>query len=699
MTPKREPMLDIYIFEAHQMIEKLEQSVLQLETESDIEASVNEIFRMMHTIKGNSAMMLYNNIAELAHKMEDLFDFIRKNKLNDFDKPAIADLVLKCSDFIKAEVIKIDETTISDGDHKPYMDEVVQALNAISQGNPIVRAHHEEIPPKFYIASEPDIVVQRTKYSALLFFEEGCEMENVRAFSVAHELDEVAINIKHIPENLVEDSCASDFIRSNGFRIVFETELYFEEVKKRLEDTIFLSKLEVRELAEEENDEIELIRETKKKVILLDDSFDVDNVENECKEVQSDFVIRPYEAKSELSQGASSKGLHSEGGTVKMVSVDVEKLDKLMDMVGELVISEAMVTRNPELDGLQLDSFYKAARQLSKITDDLQDIAMSMRMISFSGVFQKMKRLVRDMSKKTDKEIKLELIGEDTEADKNIIEQIADPLMHLIRNAADHGIEKPDERKSKGKERVGTIVLEARNVGSEVWVIVKDDGKGLDKAAIYKKAFDNGLTGKSETEITEKEIFSYIFLPGFSTKEDVTEFSGRGVGMDVVSKNIEKIRGNISVESSIGQGSVFIIRIPLTLSIVDGMTIRVGHNRYTMPITSIKESFKLSKERLLEDLDGNVMVMVRGAAFPVVRLGQRFKVENASDNLCDGIMIMVEDDGKSRVLFADELLGEQQVVVKTLPQYIKKVRGVAGCTILGDGGISLILDIPNLIND
>ncbi len=699
MTPKREPMLDIYIFEAHQMIEKLEQSVLQLESESNIEASVSEIFRIMHTFKGNSAMMLFNNIAELAHKMEDLFDFIRKNKLNDFDKPAIADLVLKCSDFIKSEVIKIDETTVSDGDNSPYIKEVLAALNAVSEGRPIVVTVNEEITPKFYIASEPDLVNGRKKYCANIYFDEGCEMENVRAFSVAHELDEISINIKHIPENLIEDSCAVEYIRKNGFVIVFETEMNFEELKKKLEDTVFLTKLELKELDENEKDEVEILKEKRKKINSLEDIFDGEVERFECKE-EPDFAIKTYDQKTGTATGIANKEvLLSEGGTVKMVSVDVEKLDKLMDMVGELVISEAMVTRNPELNGMQLDNFYKAARQLRKITDDLQDIAMSMRMVSFSGVFQKMKRLVRDMAKKTNKEIKLELIGEDTEADKNIIEQIADPLMHLIRNAADHGIEKPTERKSKGKEGIGTIVLEARNVGSEVWVIVKDDGKGLDKAAIYKKAYENGLTYKSESEITEKEMFSYIFLPGFSTKENVTEFSGRGVGMDVVSKNIEKIRGTVSVESNLGQGTVFVIRIPLTLSIVDGMTIRVGGNRYTMPITSIKESFKLSKERLLEDLDGNIMIMVRGQAYPVIKLGQRFRVENATDNLLEGIMIMVEDDGRSKVLFADELLGEQQVVVKTLPQYIKKVRGVAGCTILGDGGISLILDIPNLIND
>lgn len=680
MTAKREPMLDIYIFEAYQMIEKLEQSVLQLESDENIESTVNEIFRIMHTLKGNSAMMLFNNIAELAHKMEDLFDYIRKNKPEKLDKPSIADLVLKCADFIKAEVSKIDETTVSDGDHRPYMEEVIQALTAVTEGKPIGAKTPEASPMKFYIASESPSSEGKTRYSALIRYQDGCEMENVRAFSVVHDLEEIAENITHLPKGLVEDPNAGEIIKRDGFRIIFHSLKSLEEVEKRLEETVFLEKLELRVLNPEEKDEIQLKEEKK--------AIEIDLGEGDEK-----TDIKPTLECTPLREGS-----HSDPSSTKLVSVDVEKLDRLMDMVGELVISEAMVTRNPELDGLNLDSFYKAARQLRKITDDLQDIAMSMRMISISTVFQKMKRLVRDMAKKTNKEIRLELVGEDTEADKNIIEQIADPLMHLIRNAADHGIENPEERTEAGKTKAGTILLEARNVGSEVWVIVKDDGKGLDRTKIYQKAYENGLTAKNESEISDKEVFSYIFLPGFSTKEEVTEFSGRGVGMDVVSKNIEKIRGNIQVESTKGMGSMFTIRIPLTLSIVDGMTIRVGSNRYTMPITTIKESFKLSKEKLIKDLEGNTLVLVRGETYPVIRLGDLFRVHTAITELSDGIMIMVEDDGNSKVIFADELLGEQQVVVKTLPKYIKKVSGIAGCTILGDGGISLILDIPALIN-
>jgi two-component system chemotaxis sensor kinase CheA len=382
-----------------------------------------------------------------------------------------------------------------------------------------------------------------------------------------------------------------------------------------------------------------------------------------------------------------------------MISVNVIKLDELMDLVGELVKSEAMVTGNPELAGLSLDNFYKAARQLKKITNELQDNIMSIRMVSLGPTFQKMNRLVRDMSRKMGKEVQLEIIGEETEVDKNIIEHLGDPLMHLIRNSMDHGIEVAAEREAKGKERRGKITLEAKNSGGDVWIIVKDDGRGLNKEKILRKALEHGLTKKSENELTDKEIYSFILLPGFSTNDTVTEFSGRGVGMDVVQQNIDNIRGSIYIDSILDLGTTISIKIPLTLSIIDGMTIKVGGSRYTIPITSIKESLKISNEEVIRDMEGNEAVMLRGQSFPVTRLHKLFKVATEATELSEGIIVMVENDGRTMCLFADELLGEQQVVVKTLPRYIKKVKGIAGCTILGDGGISLIMDIAGLISE
>jgi two-component system chemotaxis sensor kinase CheA len=371
-----------------------------------------------------------------------------------------------------------------------------------------------------------------------------------------------------------------------------------------------------------------------------------------------------------------------------------------MDLVGEMVIAEAMVTQNPDLKGLQLDNFQKAARQFKKITTEIQDLVMSIRMVPLSSTFQKMHRIVRDMSKKLNKEIKLELIGEETEVDKNIIEHISDPLMHLVRNSIDHGIETIEEREASGKIRAGKVTLEAKNAGSDVLIIVKDDGKGLNKEKILKKARENDLLIKPESEMIDREIYNLIFLPGFSTKEAVSEFSGRGVGMDVVTKNLELVGGYVSVDSIEGKGTTITLKIPLTLAIIDGMNIRVGNSSYTIPITTIKESFKPKAKDLIRDPDGNEMIMVRGQCYPILRLHEYYNVKTKVTEFTEGIVIMVEHDDKTLCLFADMLLGQQQVVVKTLPSYIRnkrKIKGLAGCTLLGDGNISLILDIGGLV--
>jgi two-component system chemotaxis sensor kinase CheA len=272
--------------------------------------------------------------------------------------------------------------------------------------------------------------------------------------------------------------------------------------------------------------------------------------------------------------------------------------------------------------------------------------------------------------------------------------------MHLVRNAVDHGIELPDVREASGKPRVGRIIIEANNVGSDVLVSVRDDGKGLNKQKILQKAVQNGLINKQEHELTEKEIYNLIFIPGFSTNDNVTEYSGRGVGMDVVTKNIEEVGGAVSVVSAQGAGTITTMKIPLTLAIIDGMNIRVGSSIYTIPTTSIQETFRAKEKDIVTDPEDNEMIMVRGSCYPVLRLHRLYEVEADTNDMTKGIMLMVESDGKSLCLFADELLGQHQVVVKALPAYIKlarKIKGLAGCTLLGDGSISLILSVGELM--
>jgi two-component system chemotaxis sensor kinase CheA len=299
------------------------------------------------------------------------------------------------------------------------------------------------------------------------------------------------------------------------------------------------------------------------------------------------------------------------------------------------------------------------------------------------------------MCKKLNKEVELKLVGEETEVDKNIIEHISDPLMHLIRNSIDHGIETSEERINKGKSQSGTLTLSAQNAGSDIIIKIKDDGRGLNREKILKKAKEHELIYKPENEMSDKEVFSLILLPGFSTKDNISEFSGRGVGMDVVVKSIEAVGGTVSIESMADAGTTIIMKIPLTLAIINGMNIRVGNAMYTIPTISIRESFRAVDKNIIIDPEANEMIMVRGQCYPVLRLHEHFKVKTNVMNITEGIIVMVENGDDSICIFADELVGEQQVVVKTLPAYIRnirKIRGLAGCTLLGDGSISLILD-------
>jgi two-component system chemotaxis sensor kinase CheA len=385
-------------------------------------------------------------------------------------------------------------------------------------------------------------------------------------------------------------------------------------------------------------------------------------------------------------------------GQQQVIRVDLEKLDKLLDLVGELVISEAMVANDQDLRGLELERFEKAVLHLDKITRDIQEVAMSMRMIPLSGTFSKMVRLVRDLSHKVNKKVSLEIIGEETEVDKTIIEQISDPLVHLIRNAVDHGIEEPEERIAAGKPESGRLTIEAKHSAGEVWITIEDDGKGLDRERILRKGIERGLISDEEVDMTDEEVWRLIFEPGFSTADKVSSISGRGVGMDVVKRNIEKLRGKVDIRSEKGAGTVFAVRIPLTLAIIEGMVVKVGQNRYTIPINSIKESLQPAGNQVTRMPDKLELVSIRGELLPVIRLHELYNVASDCQSLNSGILVVVENGEKKCCLFVDEVLGQQQIVIKGLSSYLGHVKSVSGCAILGDGDISMILDIDDLIN-
>ncbi|AGX43393.1 chemotaxis protein CheA [Clostridium saccharobutylicum DSM 13864] len=682
-------MLDMYIFETTQLVEQIEQVIIDSEKVGSLtEEAINEVFRIMHTIKGSSGMMMFNTITTVAHSIEDLFYFLRENKSANVDCSRLSDIVLEGIDFIKTEVDKIIEKENPDGDTATLISDIKEFLSYLKENNVAIdeeRINEKSGEPQEYINSAACDNLRKNVFKATIYFEDGCEMEDIRAFSIINDLNGLAEEIYHIPEEVFGNEKSIEIIRNEGFKISFNTDKGYEEIHKFFTQIVLLKEFKL--IQEEDNEDLNKFGRKEQ------DCIEENPAEIPC----SPKIIEVQNGKSENT----NKGKQSNSSHQNIISVNVSKLDQLMDMIGELVISEAMVTQNPDLKGLSLDNFQKAARQLEKITGELQDIVMSIRMVPLAATFQKMNRIVRDMSKKLSKEVKLKIIGEDTEVDKNIIEHISDPLMHIVRNSIDHGLESSDERSAKGKLEIGTITLEARNEGGDVLIIISDDGKGLNREKVLARARENGLINRPENEIADKEVFSYIFLPGFSTKEKVTEFSGRGVGMDVVTKNINLVGGTVSIDSKQDVGTTITLKIPLTLATMDGMTIKVGKSNYTIPVKSIKESFRAKENDIIIDPDGNESIMIRGKCYSILRLHKLYKVKTNVVNISDGIIVMISSEDKSICIFADELIGQYQVVVKALPQYIKKfnkINGLSGCTLLGDGSISLILDAAGLIN-
>ncbi|MBC8247107.1 MAG: chemotaxis protein CheA [Deltaproteobacteria bacterium] len=379
------------------------------------------------------------------------------------------------------------------------------------------------------------------------------------------------------------------------------------------------------------------------------------------------------------------------------VKVDTKKLDNLVDLTGELVINQAMLKQNDTIVLASDQKLYHTMNQLTQITSSLQKTAMAMRMVPIKSTFQKMVRLVRDLAKNSGKEVALEMSGEDTEIDRNVVEELYEPMVHMIRNAADHGIESIEDRENVGKKKNGTINLRAYQRGSNIIIEIEDDGRGLNKDRILEKAKSKNLI-TDDMKLTDSEIYNMIFHAGFSTAKTVTDVSGRGVGMDVVKKAIEKLRGRVEIDSRPGQGSKFIISLPLTLAIIEGMLVRVGHNKYIIPTLAIRESFRPEKDQYSTIKQKGEMILSRGSLIPLIRLDQIFSVKGDAEKPWEGLVVTVENDGEQRCLLLDELLGKEEVVIKSIGQYMKSIKGIAGGAILGDGRVGLILDISGIFD-
>lgn len=693
-------MLDMYLFETNSLLEQLDELLIEAEKNEEFTTDdVNEIFRAMHTIKGSSAMMEFDSLMTIAHHIEDLFFYVRENgidSLNSTDKSELFNLTFKSTDVLRGEVEKLENNEPLSTNIDSMTSEINSFLNKISgKGEEKEEAKQEEQPSGGSVSSGSaagqefvDSLGSKCKVFLQVFFEEGCGMENLRAFMLVNALKEMDLEFEFYPEDVETNSATSEVIIEKGFVVGLNSEDDMKKAVSAIEEQGSIQTYEVLHSAAHEEKS-----STQETVTAAETPVQASASTAEAAKAPTNPAVK--EVSGAPAQHAAAKQ--------SLISVNLSKLEALSAVVGEIVITESMVTSSPELQGLKLDSFLKSTRQLRKLTDDLQDIAMSLRMVSISGTFQKMNRIVRDMKKALNKDVRLTMIGEDTEIDKTIIDSIGDPIMHIVRNSMDHGIEATkEERIAAGKNPQGEIILSATHTGSEVVISVSDDGQGMDTEKILAKAERNGILTKPASEYSKKEILALLMLPGFSTNEEVTEFSGRGVGMDVVKKNVESVGGTISITSELGEGSCTTLKIPLTMAIVDGMEIRVGNSIFTVPISKIRQSIKIARENLLHDAKGNEIVKIMDEFYPIIRLHELYNIETEVTQIEDGILIWVDAGDHSYCMFVDELLGERQIVVKPLPTYLNsfniKDYGISGCTILGDGNISIILEVMNLYN-
>lgn len=716
-------MLDMYLFENLQLLEQLQETVLeQKDEEAFDEDSINEIFRTMHTIKGSSAVMMFDEITRIAHKLEDVFYFLRESNPKNVPQMELVTHVLDVADFITGEFEKIQEGDPADGDASELYDGLEAFLEKIKSDNgskaatgkkggnkekivipPKGEAPKAEAPKQFYIAPRASNASQY--YKIYVEFNPEMELINVHAYTTVHSLKDHAEDLMFYPEDIITNDNSAEEIKENGFKILLQTQDSIEVIQDLIKPGYDIKKVDIYPCSEAD---YRMGFDSVGSEIRIDLESTVEEIEDRAAKGQKaeekkaamapgDFVIQSKEV-GKARKLAKDKPKKAEKSAY--ISVDIAKMDMLMDLVGELVISQSVVLQNPDLKvpGLKLDNFNKAAGQMSKISTDLQNVIMSMRMLPLTATFQKMNRIVFDASRKVGKEVDFEMRGDTTEVDKNIIEHISDPLMHLVRNSVDHGIESKEERIAAGKSEKGKVTLFAKTESGKVWIGVQDNGAGLDREKILAKARRQGILDplRMDSSYTDKEVYQFITLPGFSTNEKVTELSGRGVGMDVVVSNLQKIGGSLEIESTPGEGSIMLLKIPLTLAIVDGIVMKVADSSFVIETGVVKEFVSVTEDMMVHEPGGKESVMIRGECYPVLRLGEWYHMENYQKNVEDGMMVILEIDGEPLCLFVDQLVGKQEIVVKPIPSYVKKVRGLSGCTQLGDGSIALILDAAGL---
>lgn len=674
-----EGMLDVFLFETNELLEKLDEILIRTESDTLGEEDVGEIFRIMHTVKGSAAMMGLHNVSKLAHSLEDLFSIIREDPNVQFDKPALYELLYAGSDGMKNEIENLSDESVPLTD---FTEQIAKnrAFAAAMKGE----APAAEAAPQQSAGEADDVFTAEDGEDVLAFrvmYQSSCLMPSIRAMVLLKHLKAVCELVSTIPADLDADS-AGDEISAKGLVIKVKAASP-EAVLEKLKNGINVENA------------VQIQRQAKKTEPAPTPAPSSQNAQP-AQPARSQQAAKP----SAPTPSAAAKKHDDKSGA--MISVKLEKLDRLMTLATEIVIAESGVLHSRDLLPYrsEIPNFYKSARELKKLTNELQDVVMSVRMVPVNTVFSKMNRVVRDMNKKLGKNVTLVIEGEDTEVDKSAADLLGDPLMHLVRNAVDHGIESPEERAAAGKTEQPTVTLSARYESNDALIEVRDNGAGMDPKKLLEKARSKGMLEKPEQEYTRRECLELIMKAGFSTNTEVTEFSGRGVGMDVVRKNLEKVGGALLVDSELGKGSVFTIRVPMSLSISDCMVIQLGGREYAVPVSAIKEIFRPKAEQLNVTPDGRETVL-SDKLYRMIRLSEHFGLEGCESDPQDGIILLCTAESGEAALMADGILEEMQIAIKPFSAYLSKFglkeAGFSGTSVLGDGSIIPVLDVNEII--
>ena len=679
-----ESLIESYIYEEQQLLESLENLLLDGEHGRKLSVDqINEVFRIMHTIKGAAAMMEFDEIARLSHALEDVFAFIREYGIADIQWPSIFNLMFDSISYFNGEISKLQSGNPPGGNASSLIKRANETLMALKSCQKTAVSSADERDDKATSSAEMKNEAESLRYIVKVFFEENSQMENLRAFGLVEALKKLHCVVTSYPADL-NDKSSAKIIVNDGLLLYVETNESPDNIKKVIERTLYVKSYSILPIEESYKEKPAYIRN------------ETDRTGEKDKQTTDTISSKKVIEGTALTDGSSIEGIAKQS----FISVNVNKLDSLLNIVGEIVTAQSIVVNSVDLKSQQNEKFEASTEHMNSLIKELQDIVMSIRMVPISTIFYKMRRLVRDMSRKVGKEIELEIIGEGTEVDKNVIDALSDPILHIIRNSVDHGIEDIATRLAAGKPAKGKITLEAKTTGSDIIVTILDDGRGLQRDGILKKAIEKGIISEIDDDIPDKDVFAMIFMPGFSTNENVSEYSVLGDGMDLSKKNISQVGGSITVESKDGFGTKTIIRIPQTLTIIDGMKFAVGRMNFIVPTTSVRTIVKPEPKDVFVDADGNEIFMIQGAFYPLLRMKKYFGLSEGTDDISQSMVMHLSSEEKDICIFFDEIDGQCQVVVKTLPHYLSQcstnLGGIGGCAILGDGSISFILDVNSI---